>query len=57
MTELIWPTQMFNRKHTIGLQTVKFRTFTETVLKLKNYNSFYYVFNFYVLKYQFILKK
>jgi len=57
MVELIWPTQFFNRKHTLGFQIVKFRTYTETILKLRNYNSFYYVFNYYILKYQFILKK
>jgi len=57
ITELIWPTQMFNRKHLMGFQVVKFRTYTETILKLRNYNSYFYVFNYFVLKYQFIYKK
>lgn len=57
MTELIWPTQYFNRKHTMGFQIAKFRTYTETILKLRNYNSYSYVFNYFLLKYQFILKR
>lgn len=57
MTELIWPTQFFNRRHTTGYQVVRFRTFTETLLKLRNFNSFYSTFNLFVLKYEFILRK
>lgn len=57
MTELIWPTQYFNRRHTTNFQIVKFRTYTETILKLRNFNSFYYVFNVFFLKYYYIFKK
>lgn len=49
--ELIWPTQMFNRKHNIGYQTYKFRTYTETVLKLRNKNAFLTSLNFFFYKY------
>lgn len=44
VVELIWPTQYFNRKHNIGFQLVRFRSFTEVLLKLRNYNSYYNVF-------------
>jgi len=57
ITELIWPTQFFNRRHNIGYQVVRFRTYTETVLKLKNSNSYYNLFNYYLLKYKFILRQ
>ena len=57
MTELIWPTQYFNRKHSIGYQTIKFRTYTETLLKLRNVSIFTNVFNLYLLVSNFILKK
>ena len=43
--ELIWPTQFFNRKNNIGYQLIRFRTFTETILKLRNFSNFYLIFN------------
>lgn len=49
--ELIWPTQSFNRKHNIGYQTFKFRTFVETVLKLRSKNVFLSSLNIYFFKY------
>ena len=55
--ELIWPTQMFNRKHLIGYNVLKFRTYTETILKLKNFSQYYSIFNSFYLKYFFILKQ
>lgn len=50
IVELIWPTQFFNRKNNIGYQVIRFRTYTETVLKLRDYSSFYYLFNIFMLK-------
>ena len=49
IVELIWPTQFFNRKNNIGYQVLRFRTYTETVLKLRNYSSFFYLFNVFLL--------
>lgn len=49
--ELIWPTQMFNRKHNIGYQAFKFRTYTETLLKLRSKNTFLTSLNLYFFKY------
>jgi len=49
IVELIWPTQFFNRKNNIGYQVLRFRTYTETVLKLRNYSSFFYLFNIFML--------
>jgi hypothetical protein len=49
IVELIWPTQFFNRKNNIGYQVLRFRTYTETILKLRNYSSFFYLFNIFML--------
>lgn len=54
--ELIWPTQFFNRKNNIGYQLIRFRTYSETLLKLRNYSSFYYVFNLFLIKNIFFKK-
>lgn len=54
--ELIWPTQFFNRKNNIGYQLIRFRTYSETLLKLRNYSSFYYVFNIFLIKNIFFKK-
>ena len=51
LNELVWPTQFFNRRHNIGFQVFKFRTFTEVVLKLNNSNSFILVLNYIFLSY------
>ena len=56
ITELIWPTQFFNRKNNIGYQIFRFRTFTEVILKLRNYSSYYFVFNLFLFKNVFINK-
>lgn len=42
-SELTWPTQHFNRKNTIGFKAYRLRTFTETMLKLRNYTGLYRV--------------
>ena len=54
IVELIWPTQFFNRKHTSSYQLVRFRTFTETISKLRLINHLYNTFNKSFLKYFFI---
>lgn len=54
IVELIWPTQFFNRKHSSSQQLLRFRTFTETVLKLRIKNYYYIVFNQSLLKYLFV---
>lgn len=54
--ELIWPTQFFNRKNNIGYQLIRFRTYSETILKLRNYSTFYYVFNLFLIKNIFFKK-
>ncbi len=54
--ELIWPTQFFNRKNNIGYQLIRFRTYSETLLKLRNYSSFYYIFNIFLIKNIFFKK-
>lgn len=45
LVELIWPTQYFNRKHGSSQQILRFRTFTETVSKLRLKNYYYRSFN------------
>lgn len=54
--ELIWPTQFFNRKNNIGYQLVRFRTFTETLLKLRNFSTYFLIFNKFLIK-SFFFKK
>ena len=51
LNELVWPTQFFNRRHNIGFQVFKFRTFTEIVLKLKSANSYIFLYNYIFLNY------
>ena len=51
LNELVWPTQFFNRRHNIGFQVFKFRTFNEVILKLKSANSFIFLNNFIFLNY------
>lgn len=50
ISELIWPTQLFNRQNTIGFTAYRLRTYTETLLKLRKYTTFYKVF------YKFLVK-
>lgn len=51
--EIIWATQYFNRKHNIGYLTYKLRTYTETLLKLRNVSLYQKVLNLYLVKYYF----
>jgi len=54
IVELIWPTQFFNRKHSSSYQLIRFRTFTETLIKLRPKYSNYSVFNKSMIKHYFI---
>jgi len=45
ISELVWPTQLFNRQNTIGFKAFRLRTYTETVTKLLGYSVFYRIFN------------
>lgn len=54
--ELIWPTQFFNRRHTTGYSFIRFRTFTETILKLRSFTKMTSLFNLYLIKIKFIFK-
>ena len=51
LNELVWPTQFFNRRHNIGFQVFKFRTFNEVILKLKSSNSFIFLNNIVFINY------
>ena len=43
IVELIWPTQMFNRKNSTNVIGFRLRTFTETILKLRSLNKNFFV--------------
>ena len=45
IVELLWPTQFFNRKHSSSQFLIKFRTYTETLVKLRQIYETYNVFN------------
>ena len=51
VVELIWPTQFFNRRHNIGFQVFKHRSYIEVFLKLNLHNQFVLVSNFIFLVY------
>ncbi len=36
IVELIWPTQFFNRRNSMGVTSLRLRTYTEVLLKLRN---------------------
>jgi hypothetical protein len=48
--ELVWPTHYFNKKHNIGYSSYKLRTYTEYLLKLKNNNTFFYIYYMWFFK-------
>jgi hypothetical protein len=50
ISELIWPTQLFNRQNTIGFTAYRLRTYTETLVKLRSYTVFYKTFNKFFIK-------
>ena len=43
VVELIWPTQIFNRKNSTNVISFRLRTFTETLLKLRCVNKNFFV--------------
>jgi hypothetical protein len=45
LSELIWPTQLFNRQNTIGFTSYRLRTYTETIVKLRGFTLLYKLFN------------
>ncbi len=54
VVELIWPTQFFNRRNNINSQLIRFRTYVETVTKLRLKNQNYRIFNKSMIKYFFL---
>ena len=36
IVELIWPTQFFNRRNSMGITSLRLRTYTEVLLKLRS---------------------
>lgn len=50
MIELVWPTQYFNRRHNISYERMRFRTYTEVILKLSNYTVSYFLILYYFSK-------
>jgi hypothetical protein len=44
VTEMIWPTQLFNRMHSYLNDTIRFRTYTEYFSKLMAYSTFFFFF-------------
>ncbi len=38
LVELIWPTQFFNRRNSMGVTSFRLRTYTEVLLKLRSTN-------------------
>jgi hypothetical protein len=38
LVELIWPTQFFNRRNSMGVTSFRLRTYTEVLLKLRSSN-------------------
>jgi len=48
--ELVWPTHYFNKKHNIGYSSYKLRTYSEYLLKLKNNNTYFYIYYIWFIK-------
>ena len=57
VNELIWPTQFFNRKHNIGFNAYRLRTYTEVLLKLKGNNNLLLLFNTILVYFSLRIKK
>jgi len=38
LVELVWPTQFFNRRNSMGVNSFRLRTYTEVFLKLRSSN-------------------
>lgn len=50
ISELIWPTHIFNRQNNIGQLAYRLRTYTEYLVKLRNYTNKYKIFNKFLVK-------
>ena len=50
INELLWPSQFFNRRHNIGYQLIKYRTYIEIINKLvkNNYTHKFFLKNLYL---------
>ena len=48
--ELIWPTQIFNKKNNINFTSLKKKSFIEFFLKIKEYNKFIFLINLFFFK-------
>lgn len=50
LVELIWPTQFFNRRNSMGVTNFRLRTYTEVLLKLRitttTFSQFILLFKF-----------
>jgi hypothetical protein len=44
VTEMIWPTQLFNRTHSYLNNSLRFRSYNEFILKLFDYSTFFFLF-------------
>jgi hypothetical protein len=51
--ELVWPTQLFNKKHNIVNKIIRFREYNEYLLKLKNKNFFFNIYFAMVYNYKY----
>ena len=45
INEIIWPTHFFNRKYIKSFNSIRFRTYSEYILKLSNYSKKFFFFN------------
>jgi hypothetical protein len=50
IVELIWPTQFFNRRNSMGVVNFRLRTYTEVMLKLRSTNT---TFSQFILLFKF----
>jgi hypothetical protein len=50
IVELIWPTQFFNRRNSMGVVNFRLRTYTEVLLKLRSTNT---TFSQFILLFKF----
>jgi hypothetical protein len=49
--ELVWPSHFFNKRNNLNFNSIKFRNFTEVLLKLKDTNRFLLISNAFFLNY------
>lgn len=49
--ELLWPSLYFNKKNSSGYSLLRYRSYTEVILKLRNNTETYYLYNFLLIVY------